>query len=174
MLIRFLISWSFIGVLMKFMACFFVLFSLNALAGANYPQGPNAELTPGKLCDKPTTYRYPEHVAYCDRAVDRDTKVELIKTYDQQLGFHIESMDRNDFKIDHYIPLCAGGSNDVINLWPQHKSIYTITDPVEPAICNAMAAGKLSQADAVTLVMKAKNDLSLVPSVLNTLNNLYH
>ncbi len=140
--------------------------------GPGFPTGPNPQLTPGKLCDQPTGYRYPEHIAYCDRDVTYDTKEALIKTYDQKLGYNIESMARTDFKIDHFIPLCAGGSNDVVNLWPQHKSVYEVTDPVEPLICAKMQAGKLSQADAVKLVMRAKLDLSQVPDVMKTLNSL--
>lgn len=140
--------------------------------GTGYPIGPNLQITPGKLCDRPATYRYPEHIAYCERNVTYETKEILIKNYDTKLGFRIESMDRVDFKIDHLIPLCAGGSNDTVNLWPQHKSVYEITDPVEPLVCAQMAAGKLSQADAVKLVLKAKTDLSQVPSVLKQLNSL--
>lgn len=140
--------------------------------GTSYPTGPDLKLTPGKLCDKPTAYRYPEHVAYCDRDVTYETKEALIKTYDTQLGFNIESMNRADFKIDHLIPLCAGGSNDTVNLWPQYKNVYEVTDPVEPLICDKMAAGRLSQADAVKFVLRAKMDLTQVPAVLKQLNSL--
>ncbi|MDD4972984.1 MAG: HNH endonuclease signature motif containing protein [Bacteriovorax sp.] len=140
--------------------------------GPDFPVGPNPQLTPGKLCDTPTTYRYPEHIAYCDRDVTYDTKEILIQKYDEQLGYHIQTLNRADFKIDHFIPLCAGGSNDVTNLWPQHKSIYEITDPVEPLICAKMATGKLKQADAVKLVVRAKTYLNQVASVMRTLNTL--
>ena len=89
-----------------------------------------------------------------------------------QLGYAIESMNRQDFKIDHYIPLCAGGSNDSSNLWPQHKSIYEITDPIEPLICKKMALGKLNQALAVELIMTVKNDLSQASMILQRLQRL--
>ena len=139
---------------------------------SNFPSGPNLEMTPGKLCDKPTSFRYPQQIPYCDRDVTSSTKMALIKQYDDQLGFHIESMDRSEFKIDHFIPLCAGGSNDSANLWPQHKSIYEITDPVEPLICDKMAAGLLKQADAVLLVTRAKTHLDEVNDVMDILNKL--
>ncbi len=149
------------------------LFSSSAFSDDKlFPAGPNNGLTPGKLCDRPATYRYPEHIAYCERDVSYDTKEALIQKYDKQLGFRIEDLNRSDFKIDHYIPLCAGGSNDVVNLWPQHKSVYEITDPVEPLVCDKMAQGKLRQADAIKLIVKAKNDLSQVPAVLKTLNSI--
>ncbi len=140
--------------------------------GPLFPDGPNLVVTPGKLCDKPSSYRYPEHIAYCIRDVSYETKEFLIKRYDTQLGFKIESMNRIDFKIDHFIPLCVGGSNDIANLWPQHKSIYEITDPVEPLVCQKMAEGKLKQADAVNLIIKAKTNLGSVPEVMTYLNRL--
>lgn len=140
--------------------------------GPNFPIGPNPTLTPGKLCDQPTTYRYPEHIAYCERDVSSDTKEVLIEKYDQQLGYRIRSMNRMDFKIDHFIPLCAGGSNDSSNLWPQHKSVYDVTDPVEPLICEKMLEGKLKQADAVKLIVRAKTYLNQVSEVMRILKSL--
>jgi hypothetical protein len=137
-----------------------------------FPIGPNPQLTPGKICDRPTAFRYPEHISYCERDVSFETKEILIQQYDEKLGFHIQTLNRADFKIDHYIPLCAGGSNDISNLWPQHKSIYLITDPVEPLICQQMAAGKLNQSDAIKLVMRAKNFLYQVKEVIKILNGL--
>lgn len=149
------------------------IFSTSAFSyGPNFPTGPNQALTPGKLCDKPVKYRYPENIAYCDRDVSYETKEILIENYDAQLGFHIQSMNRSDFKIDHFIPLCAGGSNDSSNLWPQHKSIYQVTDPIEPLLCEKMAQGRLSQANAVQLIIKAKRDLSQAPLVLKTIRGL--
>lgn len=146
--------------------------SLTFAYGPGFPTTPNSQLTPGKLCDQPSGYRYPEHIAYCERNVTYDTKEILIKNYDKRLGYRIETMNRLDFKIDHFIPLCAGGSNDPVNLWPQHRSVYEVTDPVEPLLCQKMLEGKLSQADAVKLIMRAKMDLSQVPIVMKTLNSL--
>jgi len=139
---------------------------------AQFPEGPDARLTPGALCDQPDSYRYPEHIPYCSRAVDTQTKNEVIADYDHELGYQVEEMNRADFKIDHFIPLCMGGGNVKENLWPQNVSVYTITDPLEPLACEKMAEGKLKQADAVALIRKGKNDLSTVPSVLQYLNSL--
>lgn len=150
-----------------------ILFSDQAYSyGPNFPSGPDQTLTPGRLCDRPVRYRYPENIAYCARDVSYETKEILIKKYDEQLGFHIQSMNRSDFKIDHLIPLCAGGSNDSSNLWPQHKSIYETTDVLEPLLCEKMAQGKLQQADAVKLIIKAKSDPSQVSLVIKTLQGL--
>ena len=141
-------------------------------ASGDFPLGPNAQMTPGELCTHPDSYRYQEHIPYCTRNVASDLKNEIIKAYDQNLGFKIESMPRAQFKIDHYISLCMGGSNEKENLWPQHESVYTVTDPLEPAMCNKMAAGKLLQAKAVELMKQAKNDLSQVPTILKYVNGL--
>jgi hypothetical protein len=124
------------------------------------------------LCTRPTERRYPERIAYCARKVDGDLKRSIFADYDSQLGYHTRSMDRQAFKIDHYIPLCMGGSNERENLWPQHVSVYTLTDPMEPLACEKMAEGKLSQAHAVELIKKGKNDLSQIDSVMAELNSL--
>jgi hypothetical protein len=137
-----------------------------------FPLGPDALLTPGKNCDKPVTQRYPEGIPYCERDVTREAKENLIQLYDNQLGYSIGSMNRDDFKIDHFIPLCAGGSNDPSNLWPQHKSVYAITDPIETLICKKMALGLLSQATAIELVKKVKRNLDQAPVVMKTIQQL--
>lgn len=148
-----------------------ISFSLQVFAGGNYPMRPDPRLTPGKLCDLPVEYRYPEHVAYCGRDVETETKAEIFAAY-RRLGFPMSSSTRADYKIDHYIPLCMGGSNDKVNLWPQHVSIYNITDSLEALLCEKMKQGKLSQAKAVNYMKGVKNDLSQASSLIRTLNSL--
>lgn len=147
-------------------------FSFEVSAAAAFPVGPQRSITPGKLCDRPNEYRYAERIAYCEREVSFETKEALISEYDQKFGYRIANLPREDFKIDHFIPLCAGGSNDVVNLWPQHKSVYAVTDPLEPLICAKMKLGRLRQADAVNLVIQAKTDLSRTKAVIQYVNNL--
>lgn len=132
----------------------------------SYPQGPNPNLTPGETCTHAADYRYPERIPYCDRHVTSDLKRSIISNYDRQLGYRIRSMARNKFKVDHYIPLCMGGSNSPSNLWPQHESVYKITDPLEPLLCEKMAEGKLKQADAIDMIRQAKNNLDQVPEIM--------
>lgn len=139
---------------------------------SDFPIGPDQTLTPGELCDRPETHRYPEQIAYCGRHVDSVTKNDIIAQYDRERGFRIGSMQRSQFKIDHYIPLCMGGSNNRDNLWPQHVTVYTITDSIEALSCDRMAKGVLSQADAVVLIKKVKNDLSKADEVTRQLNAL--
>jgi len=133
---------------------------------SGYPQGPAQELTPGQLCSNPNSRRYQEKIAYCDRDVNTTMKRQIIADYDRTYHFNIDAMPRQDFKIDHFIPLCMGGSNDISNLWPQHKSIFKLTDPLEEAICKKMGEGKLLQKEGVRLIITAKKNLKQVPNVL--------
>lgn len=148
------------------------LFGYPPKAGA-YPMGPNPAMTPGKTCTHPDSYRYPEHIAYCSRAVDTQLKQWIISEYDRRFGYKIEQMDRQQFKIDHYIPLCMGGGNESSNLWPQYQSIFTITDPIEQQLCEAMAQGKMKQAVAIEKIKRAKNDLTkAAPAILRELQSM--
>ncbi|MBY0415238.1 MAG: hypothetical protein K2Q18_13790 [Bdellovibrionales bacterium] len=152
-----------------------LLISSLSLAGeghGKFPTGPDLTETPGQFCTSPTELRYPEKIAYCKRNVDSYTKNAIIQKYDSLFGYSIRQMNRGDFKIDHLIPLCAGGANTEENLWPQHKSVYNITDPLEPIVCEKMAAGKLKQADAVKLIMQAKMHLDQVPEIINQVKRL--
>ena len=137
-----------------------------------FPKTPVLTETPGKLCSSPSAYRYPEKIAYCERNVDSYTKNAIIAKYDSLFGFRIRQMKRTDFKIDHLIPLCAGGSNSEENLWPQHVSVYNITDPLEPVLCEKMQAGRLTQKEAIKLIIEAKTNLKMAPVILKKLHSL--
>ncbi len=150
-------------------------FSANSTRGthfARFPKTPDSTLTPGSLCQRPTQKRYPEGIPYCSRSVDSDLKKEVMREYDRRLGYRVTEMDRGEFKIDHFIPLCMGGSNDADNLWPQHETVYAITDVLEGTACEKMAEGKLRQADAVKWIQEAKRDHSRVGEVLKRLQAL--
>lgn len=137
-----------------------------------FPRSPELTVTPGRLCHNPSKFRYPENIAYCERDVTYQTKEYVINNYDQSFGFRIAQLKREDFKIDHLIPLCVGGANDASNLWPQHKSVYTITDPLEPVLCAKMYEGKLKQNEAVLLIIEAKTHLDRVQKIYNYVNSL--
>lgn len=162
---------------MKTILCYLILSLLTlstTFAGqvGRFPKGPNLAETPGKLCEGSKIHRYPENIVYCERDVDSYLKRAIIAKYDSLFGYQIQQMNRMDFKIDHLIPLCAGGANVQENLWPQHKSVYEITDPLEPVLCQKMAEGKLLQADAVKLILQAKMNLDQAPALLKKLENL--
>lgn len=137
-----------------------------------FPHGPRSERTPGSVCQTGNTFRYPEKIRYCERHVEPALKYEIIRAYDREFGYSIHLMPRVKFKIDHYIPLCAGGSNQADNLWPQHESVYKITDPLEQLVCEKMAAGVLKQADAIALIREAKNNLAIVEVIITRVEAL--
>lgn len=135
-----------------------ILLCFTVLADNRFPGMPNPQMTPGSLCQDSKERRYPEGIRYCRRAVDKLKKKAIIDLYDSRFGYKIASMDRNLFKIDHYIPLCMGGSNESDNLWPQHISLWKQTDSIEFDLCERMRNGLLSQAEAVELIKKAKTE----------------
>ncbi len=143
-----------------------ILLSLSSstFAGNAYPRGPDTIQTPGSLCQTPDSHRYPEQIPYCARDVSWATK-ELIFVNYRKLGFSL-SGERDQYKIDHLIPLCAGGSNNENNLWPQYRTISERTDLLEQRGCEVLASGKLSQKEVIELLLKAKHDLKEVPAVL--------
>ncbi len=147
------------------------LFSLSFAHAQEFPIGPDSRLTPGILCKNPDSYRYPEHIAYCERDVSPTLKNRIFDNY-RELGYRLNPKTRRDYKIDHLIPLCAGGSNEVTNLWPQHKSIYEQTDKMEAIGCEKLAQGKIRQTELVDLILDAKNNLALVRPALQHLNSL--
>lgn len=137
-----------------------------------FPTVPDRNLTPGSLCDKPDSYRYPERIAYCDReSLDTRIKAEIFDDY-RHHGYRLSPNTRSDYKIDHLIPLCAGGSNREDNLWPQHKSLYTLTDPLEPLGCEKLKQGRISQAILVNLIKSAKMNHSLIGPTMEYLRKL--
>lgn len=121
-----------------------------------FPIKPNLDMTPGSLCQHASSTRYPEHIKYCDRNVEGDIKGQVFSNYDHEFGYRTSQMERSQFKIDHLIPLCMGGSNNIDNLWPQHATIFEHTDPVEPYLCSLMADSKIKQAEAVQMIITIK------------------
>ncbi len=151
-----------------------LVFSFGAMAEryiADYPRGPVPSVTPGRLCDRPDAYRYAERIPYSNRDVNPMLKEMIFREY-RSLGFRLDPKRREDFKIDHLVPLCAGGSNEEDNLWPQHVTIFSQTDTLESLGCEKLKLGKIRQAQLVQLIVAAKRDLNLVPRTLSYLNSL--
>lgn len=147
------------------------LFQTLAFASSSYPDGPELKTTPGTLCAKGVK-RYPENITYCERDVDSQLKKQIIKMYDEKFGYNIRQMPRDQFKIDHFIPLSIGGSNEVTNLWPQHRTVYDVTDPVEHLLGQKISEARIKQEEAVRLIREVKNNLSKAPEVLRYLHSL--
>jgi len=124
-----------------------ILFSQLAVAVVQ----PNWNLTPGHLCSASdpnfSKYDYPEHIARCARNVDDQEKLQVAESYG-----NIPKADWAKYEFDHLIPLCAGGSDDPQNIWPQPIDDAHLKDVLENDICMGMKAGTLTQSQAVQKV----------------------
>jgi hypothetical protein len=160
-------------VMKSFVLAALLFVSAFSFASDKFPVGPNPTTTPGSLCQNSPVKRYPEGITYCQRDVSSETKRALIKMYDDQFGYQIEHMNRQDFKIDHFIPLSIGGSNSKDNLWPQHKSVYNVTDPLEQLLSDKISAGLIKQAEAVRVIREAKLNLARVPELTDYVNGMH-
>jgi len=138
---------------------------------AEFPEKPETKLTPGSLCDRPDEYRYQERIAYCKRDVSTNLKYDVMNEYREE-GYRLNMNNRSSYKIDHFIPLCAGGSNNENNLWPQHITVFTITDPIESRGCEKLKAGKITQVKLIELIREVKLDLSKAQASLRMLERL--
>jgi hypothetical protein len=149
---------------------FFIALSAAAQS-REFPLTPLASLTPGSLCDIPMEFRYPERIAYCERDVDLLMKDNVFAAY-RRAGFKLPESQRSSYKVDHYIPLCAGGSNHQDNLWPQHLSVGKTTDSIEKLGCDKLAAGRITQAKFVEIIKKVKNNPATASAVSNELGRM--
>ena len=147
------------------------LFQSFALASGSFPDGPELKETPGSLCLSGSK-RYPENITYCVRVVTSDLKKQIIRMYDQEFGYSIQKLPRDQFKIDHFIPLSIGGSNSMNNLWPQHRSVYEITDPIEQLLSEKISQAKIKQEEAIKLIKEVKLNLSKAPEIEHYLQSL--
>jgi hypothetical protein len=132
------------------MLIFNSIFALSLLVNAAVFKGPEplANNTPGRLCttsDSDYSHKdYPEKIARCDRNFSMSDKKKVAEQY----GALPESQwDKYEF--DHLIPLCAGGSNDIKNVWPQLLTAAKEKDILEIDICISMRSGEILQSTAV-------------------------
>lgn len=133
----------------------------------NIPVNPDRLMTPGELCTKgeATELRYPEKIYYCARKVSTEMKEAAYDVYDRKYGLRSKGFPRTQFKMDHLISLCMGGSNDITNLWPQHLKVSEMTDKIENLLCIMMQKGRMKQKDAVETILRVKMNLDLAPEV---------
>lgn len=108
---------------------------------------PNLQITPGLICSAQdpnfSGYDYPEHIARCKRNFGNPEKLKVAQMYGG-----IPESDWPNYEFDHLIPLCAGGSDDIRNVWPQPIGDAHLKDAIENEICLSMKAGTMTQAQA--------------------------
>lgn len=123
------------------------LFSFTAESALYQFTQPNPQFTPGKVCTPLdpnfSRYRYPAHVAYCNRNVTLEEKHKVAAAYG------IPDSDWSQYEFDHLIPLSAGGSDDFENIWPQPLSEAREKDQVELDIYNDLNSGAIGQDQAI-------------------------
>ena len=111
---------------------------------------PDPGFTPGMLCtpNDPnfSTFRYPEHIAYCNRNVPHEEKLAIAQEYG------ISTNDFASYEFDHYIPLAIGGSDDIKNIWPQPLSGAHQKDTLEQELFNKLSTGAITQAAAIAQI----------------------
>lgn len=131
---------------------------------------PNSKLTPGKYAtlsvdDLTMTYKedcprgketctYSQSHRQVPKSVHDNVYVEYDVPEDQRNG--------EDGEVDHFYPLCAGGSNDIKNLWYQPaigdwngKDFgYHTKDKLEAYICVQIKTGKLAPKEAYDRITK--------------------
>ena len=110
---------------------------------------PDFSFTPGKLCTPSDPdfkeYRYPEHIAYCNRHVTKEMKQQVAAHYG------VPESEWQNYEFDHLIPLCAGGNSHIENLWPEPRGDTESDgkDKLELQLYKEMSAGTITQAEAV-------------------------
>jgi hypothetical protein len=121
---------------------------------------PHVELTPGLLCTPQdpnfSHLDYPERIARCARNVGLDEKLQIAEAYG-----HIPQSQWPNYEFDHLIPLCAGGSDDIKNLWPQPIAEAHKKDILENDVCLAMKTGIMTQVQAIEKLHSWFNSLAL-------------
>jgi len=111
---------------------------------------PDPRVTPGAICtvNDPDfdSLEYPEQIARCKRNFSESKKTTVARVY------NIPKSKWSDYEFDHLIPLCAGGSNDVRNVWPEPIDHAHKKDVIEDEVCRGMRAGTMGQKEAIATV----------------------
>jgi len=106
--------------------------------------------THGHLCTETDPdydgLRYKEQIPHCTRNVTIERKIAIC----QRDGI----TERNDFTVDHIIPLALGGSNSDENLWCQHHSLAVT--PLEYKSYTMLEHDEISQSEAIEMILTAK------------------
>jgi hypothetical protein len=140
-----------------------LLFSSNVLAAQHYfPIVPNSKMTPGAYCrpGQPDFQglRYAQRIPSCRRNVSHELKDAVYNAYG------IPPRCRNNYTVDHFIPLSIGGNNQFENLWPEHALVKRSRMQFETEIHVAVSEGKMNQQQAIQLVYKVKLNPSMNPN----------
>lgn len=106
---------------------------------------PNRQLTPGSIMTMSTGTICVTGYTSTVRDVSKSTKDKVF------LMYNITSHAPYSYEVDHMIPLCLGGSNEINNLWPEPyepKPGAREKDVVENWFCHKVCNGNISLQEA--------------------------
>jgi hypothetical protein len=144
------------GPLVQILSALILSLSITCFASIDHiePKAPHSEQTPGELCNKndPDYHgdRYKEKIPYCQRNVSYHERQKVYEDYD------VPAKIRSEYTIDHLIPLSLGGSNDLSNLWPEHKKIKALRPYLEQEVFEDLRDGRITQKKAIRIILEAK------------------
>jgi len=157
------------GDIMRFLYILLVTFSFISSFELFAYVKPNPQYTPGRLCTAQDPnfekYDYPAHVAKCNRSVGPNEKAIIGKNYG------IFKTDWNKYEFDHLIPLNAGGSDQIENIWPQPKDEALKKDVVEQQTYDGLKNGSLTQEQAIQMIRDWFGDNSIAPALKGASDN---
>lgn len=134
-----------------------------------FPLTPDPQMTPGDLCTTHDPdfkeFRYQENIPYCYRSVSSSTKKQIYVDYS------IPTQCKKRFTIDHFIPLSLGGSNSKLNLWPEHVYVKATRQNLENQLYWDIRGGKITQAEAIEIIVEAKTQLLEISEQILKSNN---
>lgn len=89
---------------------------------------------------------YPAQVALCRRHVPRSVRLLVLRRHGLTLA------QGQAYELDHRVPLCAGGSNSPVNLWPEPWDDAHRKDVLEARVCRGLRTGRLTLGEALQLL----------------------
>ena len=118
-----------------------------ALAQAPQIAMPDPQLTPGAIASTDVG-------EVCSRSYARSHRATTLEMKEQVARFYgLPRSAWHGVEFDHRVPLCAGGSDEIANLWPQPIAQAEAKDAIEWHVCAAVCTGKVPLVLAQTWFM---------------------
>ena len=131
------------------------LFTWPAHAFSSQPTYPDPVLTPGVFDDNVTQSSVQKTICKANETAEVRRVTEKMKR-EVFARYHLDyDKLRKAYEVDHFIPLCVGGANDIENLWPQRwspKPGAREKDIVESHLHKKICEGDLSLDEAQEII----------------------
>ena len=116
----------------------------------SYPTYPDPKLTPGDIVNYPIEKICVSGYSDEERHVTNSRKKEVYAEYGVPYP-----QPKGSYEVDHFMPVCIGGSNEMSNLWLQPAQPYPgyhEKDQLEQYLCRAVCRdGKMTIQEAQNL-----------------------